>query len=853
MQLSAKVCYNNFYAVIIMISYRRLFRTDAPDGGRLYNPGNSRGQAARPRLCRFGGISAVRPYYICIVCTYATPVGANPFEVCCMEPEKKQKLKRAARTGTDAAAWTIGGVLRLAVKILMSVVLIFVATGLLFTCIFALYVKTSLSTDLDITLSDYQLALSSTIYYADADGQYWELTVLQSEETRFWVDYEDIPQYMEKAAVAIEDKRFYEHKGVDWYRTFGAFVNMFVGMKNDFGGSTITQQLIKNLTEEDDVTVQRKLQEIFRALEFEKTYTKEEIMEWYLNAIYFGEGHYGVGAAANLYFGKDVSELSLAECAAIIGITNNPSLYSPYSDRVEDPIGNNKKRQETILREMYEQGYIDSYEEYIAAVNEKLVFRRGENESANIPIYSYYEEVVIQDVLKDLVEKKGYSSEAARHLLYNGGLKIYACIDMDIQNTVDNIYENTANLPQSWSPSKTQQLQSACVILDPYTGDIKALSGGVGEKTINYGWNYATDAKRSPGSSIKPLTVYGPALDLGLITQTTLVNDAGPDEVQLRGTSWYPANAERTYSGIITIREALRLSKNTVAAQIVDKLTPQTSYDYLTKKLGVTSTVEYRVTEDGRTQSDVGYAPMALGALTDGITVREMAQAFDAFPNDGVFTYSRSYSRIEDANGNLLLDNVPDTVVAFKANTARNITDMLTNAVAWGTGTAASFSGQQVAGKTGTGTDNTDRYFVGYTGYYVCAVWCGYDTPERMYFYSNPSCQIFKSIMQSIHENLEYKAFPAPVIGGPTNIFGDLEETPTPSPEETETPSPEVTDTPSPSPSDTETPTPSVSPSADPATPTPSASETQPPVESGSEMPPDTAPPIPSVPVEPAA
>lgn len=757
-----------------------------------------------------------------------------------MEPGKKKKLKRAAAAGTDAVAWTIGGVLRLSAKLIMSALLILICTGLLFGCIFAAYAKTSLSTDLDISLADYQLSLSSTIYYKDNAGAYQELTVLQSEEIRFWVDYENIPKYMEKAAVAIEDKRFYDHKGVDWYRTVGAFVNMFLGMKNDFGGSTITQQLIKNLTGKDDITVQRKLQEIFQALECEKNYSKEEIVEWYLNAIYFGEGHYGVGAAANLYFGKDVWDLSLAECAAIIGITNNPSLYSPYSERVEDPVGNNKERQETILRQMYEQEMI-SREEYLDAVNEKLVFRRGENETATVPTYSYYEEIVIKDVLNDLIEKKGYSKEAATHLLYNGGLSIYASIDMDIQNLVDSVYENPENLPVSWSPSKTQQLQSACVLLDPYTGEIKAVGGGVGEKTRNFGWNYAIDAKRSPGSSIKPLTVYGPALDLGLITQNTLVDDA--EDIQLHGTNWYPQNAERTWSGVITIREALRLSKNTVAAQIVDKLTPQTSYDYLTKKLGVTSAIEHRVTEDGRTQSDIGYAPMALGALTDGITVREMAQAFSAFPNDGVFTYSRSYTHINDANGNLLLDNPAETIVAFKANTARNITDMLTNAVSGGTGTAAWFYGQQVAGKTGTGTDNTDRYFVGYTGYYVCAVWCGYDQPERMYFYSNPSCQIFKSIMQPLHEGLEYKGFPYAVVGEPTKIFGDLEkETPTPEPEETETPEP------SEEPEVTESPEVNESPDVETTPPveSPDGTETSP-----AETPPEESPSVPDTPPEP--
>lgn len=766
-----------------------------------------------------------------------------------MTPDKKKKLRRAARFGAHAAKETVGGAFRLVLKVALSVLLIFLCTGLLFTCIFAVYAKNTLSTNLDISLADYQLSLSSKIYYKDNDGVYQELTVLQSDETRFWVDYDVMPKHIKQAAVAIEDKRFEDHKGVDWYRTAGAFVNMFLGMKNDFGGSTITQQLIKNLTQEDDATVQRKLQEIFRALDFEKTYTKEEILEWYLNAIYFGEGHYGVGAAANLYFGKDVSDLSLAECAAIIGITNNPSLYSPYSERVEDPVGNNKERQEIILREMYEQNMI-SHAEYEAAVAEKLVFRRGENESAPVPIYSYYEEVVIQDVLKDLIEVKGYSSEAARHLLYNGGLKIYCCLDMDIQNQVDEIYTNPENLPVSWQPSKTQQLQSACVLLDPYTGEIKALQGGVGEKVRNFGYNHATDAKRSPGSSIKPLTAYAPALELGLITQTTLVNDGPPDEVHLTGTYWYPFNDDYDYAGVITIADALRMSRNTVAAQLVDKLSPQTSFDFLTKRLGVTSAVEYRVVgETGQIQSDVAYAPMALGALTDGITVREMAQAYSAFPNDGVFTYSRVYTHVENANGELLLDNAPETIVAFKANTARNISSMLTNAVAYGTGGAAWFGGQQVCGKTGTGHDNTDRYFVGYTGYYVCAVWCGYEIPERMYFYNNPSCQIFRSIMQPIHEGLEYKGFPYPVIGGPTKIFGDLEkETPTPKPTPTPTPTPTPSPSPSPSPTPEPTPTPTPKPTPTPTptpapTPTPEPTPTPPPPPEVTEAPPPTGDP----------
>ena len=265
-----------------------------------------------------------------------------------------------------------------------TILLIVLVTGLLFLCIFAYYVKNCLSTDLDVQLSDFTVSLSSSILYEDSDGNWQNLTNLSSTENRVWIDYADIPKDMEHAAVAIEDKRFYKHKGVDWYRTTGAFINMFLSMKNDFGGSTITQQLIKNLTKQDDITVQRKLLEIFQALEFEKSYDKEEIMEWYLNIVYFGEGCNGVYTAAETYFGKEPKDLTLAECASIIGITNNPSKYDPFISRE-----NNKTRQETILKQMYEQGYINK-EQYDEAVAQELVFVRSESDDATQTIYSYY-------------------------------------------------------------------------------------------------------------------------------------------------------------------------------------------------------------------------------------------------------------------------------------------------------------------------------------------------------------------------------------------------------------------------------------------------------------------------------
>ena len=669
-----------------------------------------------------------------------------------------KKAGRIAKAAVNVTVDTISGTIGSVFKVLGTILLIFLITGLLFACIFAYYVKTCLTPNTDISLEDYKLSESSTIYYQDSSGQWQELVTLAGKQKRIWVDYEQIPWYMEKALVAIEDKRFYEHKGVDWYRTAGAFVEMFAKMETSYGGSTITQQLIKNLTGKDDVTIQRKLTEIFGALELEKKYDKQEIIEWYLNAVYFGEGCWGVQTAAQTYFGKDVSELSLAECACIVGITNKPTLCDPFYNEEK-----NKERQETILREMYDQGYID-YQMYIDAVNEDisaaLVHSPGEEYSQEI--YTYYEEMVVDDVITDLMELKGISYEAASTLLYNGGYSIYSCLDPNIQAIVDNVYQNVENIPSTWRSS--QQLQSSIVIMDPYTGQVKAISGGVGEKTQNFPLNRATKTQRSPGSSFKPIASYGPATEYGLITPNTLVNDSA--NIHLSGTSWYPSNDGGGNFGVLTILEALQYSLNTVAAQIVDKLGPERSYDFLQNRLGVTSLVP----------DDCAYAPMALGQLTNGITVREMAQAYCSFVNDGIFTYARSYTKVLDSDGSVLIDNQPETIVAFSPNTAYVMTYMLQNATARGTGTEAYLGTMPVAGKTGTSTDYKDRWYVGCTPYYVAAVWTGYDTPERIYCSGNPAAQIFKKIMRPIHEGLEYKSFPWPYIGGDTGIFGVEEE-----------------------------------------------------------------------------
>ena len=607
---------------------------------------------------------------------------------------------------------------------------------------------------LDLSRFDEQ---AQTSYLYDKNGDL--ITDFKGTENRVDATYEELPKILINAVIASEDQRFWSHNGVDLRRLLGSIVsNLSSGGSQ--GGSTITQQLIKKTFLSDEQTYKRKLQEAYMALELEKQISKEDIITEYLNVVYFGEGAYGIQMAADTYFGKDVSELTLAECASIVAITNNPSRYDPFISSE-----GNARRRHDILYQMYDQGYID-YEEYQRAVAEEPRFVRGENDSYEAPIYSYYIEVVIDDVLRDLVEKKGLAETAAEQLLYHGGYRIYTCLDPAIQSIVDGVYQDTASLPSPYRATD-KTFQSAIVIMDPYTGDVKALSGGTGTKTDRFGWNRATDAHRPAGSSIKPLAVYGPAFDLGLITQSTLVNDSA--SITLNGTSWYPRNYGGGYSGVVTIRTALINSLNTVAAQIMDKLTPAVSYEYLTERMGFQLS-----------KADEDYAPLALGQFTNGVTVREMAQAFTSLVNDGVMNAARTYYLVTDSAGNIILDNrLPQSSTVFKANTARQITNILQGAVNGGTAWEANLGAMPAAGKTGTTSDEYDRWFCGYTPYYVAAVWTGYDMPSYMYFNGNPATQIWKRIMSAVHADLAPKAFAEPTYwGGPTNIFGDLTEKP---------------------------------------------------------------------------
>lgn len=594
----------------------------------------------------------------------------------------------------------------------------------------------------DIDVDSYIMNYSGHIYYLDDDtGNYEELDRVYSKENRMWVPILKMPEHLKNAAVAIEDERFYSHSGVDLKRTFGAMIYYIVDRDKGYGGSTITQQLVKNLTGQDERSVPRKIKEIFNSFRLERKLSKDQILELYLNTIYLSQGCNGVGAAAHTYFNKEVEDLTIAESAAIVGITQYPTRYDPFLNPEK-----NKEKQELVLKKMLELEFITE-EEYEAAVKEELNFIKS-NMNTGENFNSYFVDQLITDVAADLVKYKKYDEEAAMKLIHTGGIKIYSTIDPDIQRIVDNVYTNEDNFGNKGA-------QSAMTIIDPYTGQVKALAGGVGKKSGDFVLNRATMSPRQPGSSIKPISVYAPAIEEGIITPMTVIKD---EAVTVAG--WSPVNYYSGFKGDMTVLQAVKLSTNTVAVKVLQDLGVNKSYNFLTKKLGVSTIVDSR-TDNGKVVSDKNLPALALGGLTDGITTYEMAAAYSAFVNDGLYIEPHTYTKVVDSNGKVILEKEPETVVAMSKKTAQMMCQML-NAVtkSGGTGVAAALSNVATAGKTGTTDDNKDRWFVGFTPYYVGAVWYGFDEPKNMsYLTSNPALQAWKKVMAEVHKNLPYKSF----------------------------------------------------------------------------------------------
>lgn len=644
--------------------------------------------------------------------------------------------------------------------VLGSVLLVLAISLVIFACIFTAYLRNYLMPQVSFSLDSFRLNQTSVIYYQDkSTGEYQALQNLYGEENRIWASYKDIPTNLVYATVAIEDKRFFQHNGVDWLRSMKASANLFLGGGSAYGASTVTQQLVKNLTNDKEVTVRRKLVEIFRALEMEKQYSKEEIMEWYLNTIYLGEQAYGVRTAAYTYFGKDVSQLDLAECASLIAITNNPSIYDPYIS--EKTKANNKERQTDILYEMWQQGYI-SESDYQNAKAEELNFQYADSTTEtgdNSDYYSYFVDQVIRDVVDDLASVTGYDTEVINRMILGGGYQIYSTIDVDVQNAAEEVYENLDNIPKT--DSTYQQLQSGIVIIDNETGDIAAIVGGVGQKEGSLTLSRATQSMLSPGSTIKPLAVYAPALELGLITPATVYDDT---PFTFGSTPW-PKNEDETYHGLTNILDAMKRSTNTVAVKVLDDVGLDYAYQYAVDEMHLNSLVdEYEL--NGVSYTDKSYWSLALGGMVRGVTIRDMAAAYASIENKGVYRKARTYTKVLDSDGNVVLDNTQSSNENMSEKTAYYLTYMMEETVKDGTGQEAQVPGIDTAGKTGTTSDDKDRWFAGYTGYYTGVVWCGYDQPQEVVLeddsIENPASVLFNEVMTKVHEGKENKAFEKP-------------------------------------------------------------------------------------------
>ncbi|MFT3951468.1 MAG: transglycosylase domain-containing protein [Oscillospiraceae bacterium] len=671
-------------------------------------------------------------------------------------------------------------VLRIVGTVVLSIFLIMIITGSVFATALTVYIMKFADSTTTITLDSIETTYTSQVLAknpnydpADPESEEYSLyyTLTASGERRSWVALEDVPQYLRDAVVYSEDERFDSHDGVDFKRTFASFANLFLHFwAVEQGGSTITQQTIKNITGDDAQDgvdgMARKMREIFRAIDMEKHYTKDEILEAYLNIIYLGNGEglnfNGVQAAANFYFGKDVSDLDLAESVCITAIIKSPYANNPYINPEK-----NHERMKVILETMLENGCI-SDAEYTQACNEKLnvvgdpdyVTESEEMEIVkNQGVSSYYTDAAISQSISILMDEYGIDYTTAESKLYNGGYKIYTNVDLDMQKKLEAAYQKDSNF-QRYSFGD-DELQSGFFVMD-YTGNVKAVVGARGEKTTSRSWSYATQGLFSPGSTIKPIASYGPAVDSDQITWSTLFKDE-PIKIKIDGvsTKWpvnYSESNEKqnwTYQTRTTSYMLLR-SINTCAAQIVKKLTPAYSYNFLQNTLQF-STLDV--------DNDVNYAPMTVGSLHNGVHLSELVASYQIFGNGGKY-YDMSYvSEILDNEGNVIYEQPTGYTRAMGEDSAYVMNRLLNEVIddSNGTGVAAKLNKTDVVGKTGTAQDWTNLTFVACTPDYVSGLFLGYENPKQIPTskYQNVA-KIWKNVFGGIAEAEPTKEFTQP-------------------------------------------------------------------------------------------
>ncbi|MCQ2531610.1 MAG: PBP1A family penicillin-binding protein [Saccharofermentans sp.] len=616
------------------------------------------------------------------------------------------------------------------------------------------------STTQPLSISDLtQTEEIQTSFVYDSQGNVIAKLTGNENVDRIYISIGDVKNtYIEEAITSIEDERFYEHSGIDIRRIGSAVLSALMnGGTATYGGSTITQQTVKLISGDDQHSTSRKVQEWFSAMSLEQELSKDEIMELYLNLAPMGNNYVGIQAAAQNYFGKNASELNLAECAFLAGLPKSPSYYNPLR---ESGRRNALRRMRIVLGKMYELGKI-SEEEYNEALNTELVFKTQQTSNSN-DVISYFAEYAIHEVVVDVAESRNISMSLATTIVYNRGYHIYTTLEPDVQAVVDEAFSNR-DLFQT-DPSLLVNLpekpQAGMVIINAQTGAICAMAGGYGRKTMNLGLNRATQAYRQTGSSIKPLIDYAPALELGLIVPSTVYMDQeshfdvnNPDNI-------WPLNSDRAYAGPMTIRRAVAQSKNTIAVAVWNDVGGDTAAWFLSQ-MGIDKS------------ADGVYPAQAIGAFTTGITPLQMAGAFNTLASGGTYTEPYSYTKVYDSDGNIVLESHPASHRVFSVETCFLMSDMLEDVITSGTASnhasiITNANGEYIgtAGKTGTTDDNLDKWFCGYTPYYTAAVWYGYDNRLRQTVIPqgdrSNAIRIWYYVMSRIHDDCPSVGFPKP-------------------------------------------------------------------------------------------
>ena len=632
------------------------------------------------------------------------------------------------------------------IKIIKIMLKIFLILFILFLIIggFCAYKLYEIIKDVEISKEDLVIKYENT-EIKDLNGNL--LGVLNGNENRVNITLNDMPDYLVDAFISIEDERFYEHKGVDIKRTLGA---TYTYIKNKghspFGGSTITQQLVKNLTQETEETWQRKVREMAKAYYVEQEISKEEILELYLNLIFLGDTVYGVEQGSNYYFNKPAINLSLAEAAFIAGINHYPNYYNPFNQDNEQVLEDIKSRTKTVLNKMYELGRIKArdYNIAIKEVEEGLKFEKGANAQV---LFSYHTDAAIKQIINELQNKNDWSYEQARLYLAGGGFVIYTTQDLSLQEKMDQEFRDEKYHTQDVDDyGNIQDSQAAMVLIDHKTGYVLAIASGFEEKTTPFGFNRATEGKKQTGSSMKPIAVLAPSIDSGIITAATIFDD---NPTSFNNGTYEPKNYGYSYRGLITVREAIAQSQNIPMVKAMCLLTPERSIKFL-KSIGMKSIDE----------NIDNVLPLALGGITWGVTPLEMAGAYSAIANDGVYIEPTFYTKVVDADGNTIMQaNQTKTIVMSKEATYV-VKEILTQPVKTGTSTICEIEGIDVAAKTGTTNSDYDRWLCGFTPYYTAAVWFGHDNNATVKGWSiNPASQIWSGVMKRIHEGFEPKTF----------------------------------------------------------------------------------------------